>query len=107
MADINDQTKRNIRESLRKLIEFGENPDGEQNWNESGTALGALGDTAGKLLARQPLEDTAFATSLTVLFDHAENLRKKPSDKEAKEDFGIALGDIKYRAKRLFDVEVR
>ena len=107
MADVDEKTKRNIRASLRKLAAFGEDPGTEQSWSEAATAAGALGDTVGKLLNKEPREDTAFATSLTVLLDQAESLRRKPSDQTARDDFNIALGDIKYRVKRLFGVEVR
>ena len=107
MADVDEKSKRNIRASLKKLAAFGDDPGNEQAWNEAASAAGALGDAAGKLLSGQPMEDTAFTTRLTVLVDHAESLRKKPSDRKAREDFNIALGDVRYRVKRLFGVEVR
>ena len=107
MANVDEQSKRLMSESLTKLATFGRNPRDRQAWNEARIALGELGDAAGRLLANKPQEDVAFTSSLTELDGFAENLRDFPEGDEARRHFEVALGDIEYRLRRLFGVAVR
>lgn len=107
MVDIDERSKRSIRACLRALVAFSQASRDEQSWNDARTALGTLGDTAGKLLSRQPREDAAFSSSLTAVYEAAEGMRKTPPPEKARENLDIVLGDVKYRVKRLFGIEVR
>ncbi len=106
MANVDEQSKERLLESLTKLAKFGRNPRDGQAWNDARIALGELGDIAGRFLTNRPQEDVAFTSSLTELDGFAENLRDFPEGEEATRHFEVSLGDIEYRVKRLFGVAV-
>jgi hypothetical protein len=107
MANINEQDKKRITESLIKLVMFGSNPRNEQAWDEARIALGELGSTTGRLLIDKPQEDVALTSSLTELDGFAESLRHSDKDDDIRRHFEVSLGDVEYRVKRLFGVGIR
>jgi hypothetical protein len=107
MANIDEQSKKRLTESLNRLVTFGRNPEDKKAWNEARMALGELGDTAGGLLAHNEQEDVALTSSLSQLDGFMESLRFKPKGDEARTQFEVSLGDVEYRIKRLFGVAVR
>ncbi len=107
MANVDEQSKRRMSDSLTKLAAFGRNPRDRQAWSEARIALGELGNDAGRLLANKPQEDVAFTSSLTELDGFAENLRDFPAGDEARRHFEVSLGDVEYRLRRLFGVAAR
>ena len=106
MANINEQDKKLMTESLSKLAKFARNAKDKQASDEARIALGELGNIVGRLMANSPQEDVAFTSSLTELDGFVESLRHSPENVEARRRFEVSLGDIEYRVKRLFGVSI-
>jgi hypothetical protein len=107
MANVDEKSKKQLADSLNRLIAFGRGPEDKNALDNARAALGQIGDTAGRLLSDNEREDIALSSSLTELDGFIENLRLSPTGKNARDHFEVSLGDVEYRIKRLFGVAVR
>jgi hypothetical protein len=93
-----------LKQNIKHLAAFGEDPRDNNKWSNARSAIGDFGNISVKYLAGNDVEDIAFSSGVTRLYEAAEDLHKAPKGMEAKQNFDIALGDIRYRIKRLFGV---
>jgi hypothetical protein len=101
---LSESTIQSLQQNIRYLTAFGSKPKDENSWSNASSAIGEFGNISVKYLAGKDIEDTAFSSSITRLYEAAEDLHRSPKNAETKQNFEIALGDIRYRIKRLFGV---
>jgi hypothetical protein len=101
---LDESVKQSLKQNIRSLIAFGTDPRENNTWSNASSAIGEFGNISVKYLAGKDVEDIAFSSSMTRLYEAAEDLHRSPRDANAKQNFDIALGDIQYRIKRLFGV---
>ncbi len=103
---LSENAKQSLMQNFQDLRAFGSDPQDKNKWSRASSAIGELGNISVKYLAGHDIEDIPFSSSMTRLSEAVEDLHRSPDKEAARQDYELALGDIRYRIRRIFGVVV-